>query len=137
MAVAVAMAAADLIVVRLIIHPLPHLNRPLLQPLKTNIQAPRMWIQKAVSLGRTYSSDPNQKPTQVDKITDVAGYGDQGGGGGGNNTPAPVAPVAATPAPVASTPVAPVDATPVSHRAPDVATPPPPVANDPPPGRSK
>jgi hypothetical protein len=42
---------ADLIVVRLIIHPRPHLNRPLLQPLQTNIQAPRMWIQKAVSLG--------------------------------------------------------------------------------------
>jgi hypothetical protein len=54
---------------------------------------------KGREFGRTYSSDPNQKPTQVDKITDVAGYGDQGGGGGGgggggNKT---LTPVAATP----------------------------------------
>jgi hypothetical protein len=47
--------------------------------------------------GKTYSSDPNQKPTQVDKITDVAGYG-QGDGNDNDNDPAPVA---ATPAPVA------------------------------------
>jgi hypothetical protein len=60
--------------------------------------------------GQTYSSDPNQKPTQVDKITDVAGYG-QGDGNDNDNDPAPVAatptpvtPVAATPTPVAATP---------------------------------
>jgi hypothetical protein len=30
--------------------PVLHLDRPLLQHLQTNIQAPRMWIHKAVSL---------------------------------------------------------------------------------------
>jgi hypothetical protein len=76
---------------------------------------------KGREFGKTYSSDPNQKPTQVDKITDVAGYG-QGDGNDNDNDPAPVAatpaPVAATPAPVAATP-APVAATP----APVAATP--------------
>jgi hypothetical protein len=38
--------------------------------------------------GRTYSDDPNQKPTQVDKITDVAGYGQGDGNQNDNNTTA-------------------------------------------------
>jgi hypothetical protein len=46
--------------------------------------------------GQTYSNDPNQAPTQVDEITDVAGYG-QGDGSSHDdfmtnptNDPAPV-----------------------------------------------
>jgi hypothetical protein len=113
--------------------------RPAPTPAPTNQYSSAAYVDsQGREFGRTYSSDPNQKPTQVDKITDVAGYGDQGGGGGGNNTPAPVAPVAATPAPVAPVaatpapvaPVAPVAATPT----PDVATPPPPVEDPSPEG---
>jgi hypothetical protein len=116
--------------------------RPAPTPAPTNQYSSAAYVDsQGREFGRTYSDDPNQKPTQVDKITDVAGYGDQGGGGGGNNTPAPVAPVAATPAPVA--PVAPVAATPApvapvapvaATPTPDVATPPPPVEDPPPEG---
>jgi hypothetical protein len=76
--------------------------KPAPTPAPTNQYSSAAYVDsQGREFGRTYSSDPNQKPTQVDKITDVAGYGQGDGNGGGNNTPAPVA---ATPAPVAATP---------------------------------
>jgi hypothetical protein len=78
--------------------------------------------------GKTYSSDPNQKPTQVDKITDVAGYG-QGDGNDNDNDPAPVSYGNAAAAVLGGgAEVAPVLGTPVAS-----TPPPPPVVEDPPP----
>jgi predicted nucleic acid-binding Zn-ribbon protein len=113
--------------------------RPAPTPAPTNQYSSAAYVDsQGREFGKTYSSDPNQKPTQVDKITDVAGYGQ---GDGDDNDPAPVAatpaPVAATPAPVASTPdvaeYIETGRTPVAST-PDVVTPPPPVVEDPPPG---
>jgi hypothetical protein len=55
--------------------PVLHLDRPLLQHLQNQYSSAAYVDSKGREFGRTYSSDPNQKPTQVDKITDVAGYG--------------------------------------------------------------
>jgi hypothetical protein len=82
--------------------------KPAPTPAPTNQYSSAAYVDsQGREFGQTYSSDPNQKPTQVDKITDVAGYG-QGDGNDNDNDPAPVAlhstPVAATPTPVAATP---------------------------------
>jgi hypothetical protein len=63
--------------------------RPAPTPAPTNQYSSATYVDsQGREFGRTYSSDPNQKPTQVDKITDVAGYGQ---GDGDDNDPAPVA----------------------------------------------
>jgi hypothetical protein len=50
--------------------------RPAPTPAPTNQYSSAAYVDsQGREFGRTYSSDPNQKPTQVDKITDVAGYG--------------------------------------------------------------
>jgi predicted nucleic acid-binding Zn-ribbon protein len=72
--------------------------RPAPTPAPTNQYSSAAYVDsQGREFGQTYSSDPNQKPTQVDKITDVAGYGDQGGGGGGGGNKT-LTFVAATPA---------------------------------------
>jgi hypothetical protein len=54
--------------------------KPAPTPAPTNQYSSAAYVDsQGREFGRTYSSDPNQKPTQVDKITDVAGYG-QGDG---------------------------------------------------------
>jgi predicted nucleic acid-binding Zn-ribbon protein len=127
-AVAAAMAAADLIVVRLIIHPLPHLPAP--TPAPTNQYSSAAYVDsQGREFGRTYSDDPNRKPTQVDKITDVAGYG-QGDGNDNDNDSAPVSYGNAAAAVLGGgAEVASVLGTPVASTPP----PPPPVVEDPPP----
>jgi predicted nuclease with TOPRIM domain len=70
--------------------------RPAPTPAPTNQYSSAAYVDsQGREFGRTYSDDPNRKPTQVDKITDVAGYG-QGDGDDhdafmtDNNDPAPV-----------------------------------------------
>jgi hypothetical protein len=64
--------------------------RPAPTPAPTNQYSSAAYVDsQGREFGQTYSSDPNQKPTQVDKITDVAGYG-QGDGNDNDNDPAPV-----------------------------------------------
>jgi hypothetical protein len=77
--------------------------KPAPTPAPTNQYSSAAYVDsQGREFGQTYSSDPNQKPTQVDKITDVAGYG-QGDGNDNDNDPAPVAATPAPP-PVAATP---------------------------------
>jgi predicted nuclease with TOPRIM domain len=64
--------------------------KPAPTPAPTNQYSSAAYVDsQGREFGKTYSSDPNQKPTQVDKITDVAGYG-QGDGNDNDNDPAPV-----------------------------------------------
>jgi predicted nucleic acid-binding Zn-ribbon protein len=110
-------------------NPPPAPPKPAPTPAPTNQYSSAAYVDsKGREFGKTYSSDPNQKPTQVDKITDVAGYG-QGDGNDNDNDPAPVsygnaaAAVLGGGAEVASVLGTPVASTP----------PPPPVVEDPPP----
>jgi predicted nucleic acid-binding Zn-ribbon protein len=102
--------------------------RPAPTPAPTNQYSSAAYVDsQGREFGRTYSDDPNQKPTQVDKITDVAGYG-QGDGNDNDNDPAPVSYGNAAAAVLGGgAEVAPVLGTPVA------STPPPPVVEDPPP----
>jgi predicted nucleic acid-binding Zn-ribbon protein len=110
-------------------NPPPAPPKPAPTPAPTNQYSSAAYVDsQGREFGKTYSSDPNQKPTQVDKITDVAGYG-QGDGNDNDNDPAPVsygnaaAAVLGGGAEVASVLGTPVASTP----------PPPPVVEDPPP----
>jgi hypothetical protein len=61
-------------------NPPPAPPKPAPTPAPTNQYSSAAYVDsKGREFGSTYSSDPNRKPTQVDKITDVAGYG-QGDG---------------------------------------------------------
>jgi hypothetical protein len=101
--------------------------KPAPTPAPTNQYSSAAYVDsQGREFGKTYSSDPNQKPTQVDKITDVAGYG-QGDGNDNDNDPAPVSYGNAAAAVLGGgAEVAPVLGTPV-------ASTPPPVVEDPPP----
>jgi hypothetical protein len=103
--------------------------RPAPTPAPTNQYSSAAYVDsQGREFGRTYSDDPNQKPTQVDKITDVAGYG-QGDGNDNDNDPAPVSYGNAAAAVLGGgAEVAPVLGTPVAS-----TPPPPPVVEDPPP----
>jgi predicted nucleic acid-binding Zn-ribbon protein len=71
-------------------NPPPAPPKPAPTPAPTNQYSSAAYVDsQGREFGKTYSSDPNQKPTQVDKITDVAGYG-QGDGNDNDNDPAPV-----------------------------------------------
>jgi hypothetical protein len=78
-------------------NPPPAPPKPAPTPAPTNQYSSAAYVDsQGREFGQTYSSDPNQKPTQVDKITDVAGYG-QGDGSSHDdfmttttNDPAPV-----------------------------------------------
>jgi predicted nucleic acid-binding Zn-ribbon protein len=101
--------------------------RPAPTPAPTNQYSSAAYVDsQGREFGRTYSDDPNRKPTQVDKITDVAGYGQ---GDGNDNDPAPVSYGSAAAAVLGGgAEVAPVLGTPVAS-----TPPPPPVVEDPPP----
>jgi predicted nuclease with TOPRIM domain len=63
--------------------------KPAPTPAPTNQYSSAAYVDsQGREFGQTYSSDPNQKPTQVDKITDVAGYGQGDGNQNDNNTTA-------------------------------------------------
>jgi predicted nucleic acid-binding Zn-ribbon protein len=105
-------------------------------PAPTNQYSSAAYVDsKGREFGKTYSSDPNQKPTQVDKITDVAGYG-QGDGNDNDNDPAPVSYGNAAGRIIAGAKTASLLGTPVAST-PKIqgsrSTPPPPVVEDPPP----
>jgi predicted nucleic acid-binding Zn-ribbon protein len=70
-------------------NPPPAPPKPAPTPAPTNQYSSAAYVDsKGREFGKTYSSDPNQKPTQVDKITDVAGYGQGDGNQNDNNTTA-------------------------------------------------
>ena len=102
--------------------------RPAPTPAPTNQYSSAAYVDsQGREFGRTYSDDPNQKPTQVDKITDVAGYGQGDGNQNDNNTTASYGNAAAAVL-GGGAEVAPVLGTPVAS-----TPPPPPVVEDPPP----
>jgi predicted nuclease with TOPRIM domain len=102
--------------------------KPAPTPAPTNQYSSATYVDsKGREFGRTYSDDPNQKPTQVDKITDVAGYGQGDGNQNDNNTTASYGNAAAAVL-GGGAEVAPVLGTPVAS-----TPPPPPVVEDPPP----
>jgi predicted nucleic acid-binding Zn-ribbon protein len=111
-------------------NPPPAPPKPAPTPAPTNQYSSAAYVDsQGREFGKTYSSDPNQKPTQVDKITDVAGYG-QGDGNDNDNDPAPVSYGNAAAAVLGGgAEVASVLGTPVASTPP----PPPPVVEDPPP----
>jgi predicted nucleic acid-binding Zn-ribbon protein len=101
--------------------------RPAPTPAPTNQYSSAAYVDsQGREFGRTYSDDPNRKPTQVDKITDVAGYGQGDGNQNDKNTTASYGNAAAAVL-GGGAEVAPVLGTPVA------STPPPPVVEDPPP----
>jgi predicted nucleic acid-binding Zn-ribbon protein len=112
-------------------NPPPAPPKPAPTPAPTNQYSSAAYVDsQGREFGKTYSSDPNQKPTQVDKITDVAGYG-QGDGNDNDNDPAPVSYGNAAAAVLGGgAEVASVLGTPVASTPPP---PPPPVVEDPPP----
>jgi predicted nucleic acid-binding Zn-ribbon protein len=103
--------------------------RPAPTPAPTNQYSSAAYVDsQGREFGRTYSDDPNQKPTQVDKITDVAGYGQGDGNQNDNDASCPVSYGNAAAAVLGGgAEVASVLGTPVA------STPPPPVVEDPPP----
>jgi hypothetical protein len=102
--------------------------RPAPTPAPTNQYSSAAYVDsKGREFGRTYSDDPNRKPTQVDKITDVAGYG-QGDGNDNDNDPAPVSYGNAAGRIIAGAKTASLLGTPVA------STPPPPVEDPSPEG---
>jgi predicted nucleic acid-binding Zn-ribbon protein len=102
--------------------------RPAPTPAPTNQYSSAAYVDsQGREFGRTYSDDPNRKPTQVDKITDVAGYGQGDGNQNDNNTTASYGNAAAAVL-GGGAEVAPVLGTPVAS-----TPPPPPVVEDPPP----
>jgi predicted nucleic acid-binding Zn-ribbon protein len=102
--------------------------KPAPTPAPTNQYSSAAYVDsQGREFGRTYSDDPNQKPTQVDKITDVAGYGQGDGNQNDNNTTASYGNAAAAVL-GGGAEVAPVLGTPVAS-----TPPPPPVVEDPPP----
>jgi predicted nucleic acid-binding Zn-ribbon protein len=101
--------------------------RPAPTPAPTNQYSSAAYVDsQGREFGKTYSDDPNRKPTQVDKITDVAGYGQGDGNQNDKNTTASYGNAAAAVL-GGGAEVAPVLGTPVA------STPPPPVVEDPPP----
>jgi predicted nucleic acid-binding Zn-ribbon protein len=102
--------------------------RPAPTPAPTNQYSSAAYVDsQGREFGRTYSDDPNRKPTQVDKITDVAGYGQGDGNQNDKNTTASYGNAAAAVL-GGGAEVAPVLGTPVAS-----TPPPPPVVEDPPP----